>query len=174
LSDTLFARAEGREPIATYNTNLSRLSIGVLAGLLVEALMLMPVATIVYWGPDEGHLPIRWNFPALVGIVNCAVRLDAALVAAFVLGGIVWGLLHRAGRSSWPYAAFLGFAASFLCMYSLSAARALEEHAGANSFAILAIFGAFYGLVGGVAWLIAWRIAYGKSKKRQLAVKHTG
>jgi hypothetical protein len=135
--------------------------------------MLMPLATIVYWGPDESHLPIRWGLTALVGIAKHAVRMDVFLVVAFGLGGTAWLWLHRAGRTSWPYAVFLGFTASFLCMYLPAVARVFEEHLEPIGYAILAIFGAFFGLVGAVAWLIAWRIAYRKSKTASTTVKHT-
>lgn len=134
--------------------------------------MLMPLAAIVYLGPDEHPVPTMWGIPALVGIAKYAVRMDVALVVAFGLGGPVWLWLHRAGRTSWPYAVFLGFAASFLCTYLPAVARVFEQHLEPIGFAILAIFGAYYGLVGAVAWLIAWRIAYRKSRTASVGVKH--
>lgn len=134
--------------------------------------MLMPLAAIIFTGPDENPLPTRWTLPALIWIAKHAVSMDVVLVVAFGLGGTVWLWLHRGGRTSWPYAAFLGFTASFLCTYLPAAASALEKHLEPIGYAILAIFGAYFGLVGAVAWLIAWRIAYRKSKTSIDAAKH--
>lgn len=151
----------------TYTTNFRRLCLSLLVGLLVEALMLAPLAYFFYFDPDHFG---RYLHPldAIDGLISlliwCAVwigRVGCLLAGAFGLGGIVWIMLHRAGRRSWLYAASLGFGASFICSFCwfLAAHNRLEPEA----ITAFAVASTILGLIGAVGWAIAWRVAYRKA-----------
>lgn len=151
--------------MATYKTNPRRLCLGVLVALVVDAVMLAPLAVFLYFDPD--NLRSNGLIPALIGVAEWIGRSEAPLAGAFGLGGILWLTLSRAGRRSWLYSVSLGSAASFICALVWFVAMAAMKTGGglpdlATTLTVAAVFSAIWGLIGTVGWWVAWRIAYRK------------
>src|ERR1700733_3649473 len=143
-----------------YQTDLLRLSKGLIIGLLVGALLIAPIvlAFVLAWDQDQPS----WPWQGSLDVVVLTIFWTLILAAGFVVGGLIWLPLHFLSKRYWPVAAVVGFCTSLVVEY-LFVVRSLKlDWTVAEGAAI-------FGLIGAISWSVAWRIAYFKAADELLS-----